>query len=1070
MYFKKLEIFGFKSFPDKIKIVFEPGITAVVGPNGSGKSNISDAIRWILGEQSARSLRGERMEDIIFAGTQSRKPLGFAEAFLTLDNSQGTFPIEFSELTVGRRLFRSGESEYYINKSPCRLKDIEELFMDTGLGKKAYSIIDQEKMGSMLSSAPEERRLLFEEAAGIMKYKVKKEEALRKLERTEQNLIRLNDIIVEVDRQLNSISRHFQKAQKYKKYKEELDGLEIQLGKNRYLGLHSSIEEKNKRRREINEKIEELSGKIKKEDADLQKLKQVLTGINTQISECQTQKIIKSKEIENLEDKIKFFEKHFSEIKEEEENDTFQLELLNQKEKEKEDELKRVLQELDNLTVEESKKEKELVDFEKNLLQISEEYKQDRKSLEELRIELFELVRTSSQIKNKLGIMATQFNEDLEQSLLSVYNRRTQLLSSLKFKEEELKKLVGDETLKDYFKGTQKISEVFKVNPEYSIAIHAAMAPYLQAVILENFSLGKQGLGIMEEKGLGRQKLVIIEKVPPEMNSEVPASISVKEGVLGKASQFVECEPEYQPIINYLLDKIIVVENFSRAEEILNDLTSPWQIVTLKGEVFEAPGVITGGSLKETLELATKENIITDLKLVIEDLKKKLEALENEEKERKEKIQASLEEEKNKLTSELKEKEDLTVKLEAELKHREESSIEKERELERQKESVLNLKIEIKAIKEKKSSHAFMVNYLEHSNKENDNSIDSRAKEAEKRREKRNALKSSIEDSKKQKELLGSELLKLNEEIEKINTEKQKLDSDLRSEEEAINSIKSDQIDFQRETHNLDIEIATLNTEITNLLERLKESHGVSIDKEEVIGEIENLEELKERVEFLKGRLQSMGPVNLVAIDEHTELEERSNFLKTQKEDLEKSKESLLKIIKEINQTTRVLFLETFSLIQGYFSEIFRSLFGGGNAKVVLQNEDDILESGIDIIASPPGKKLQNINLLSGGEKALTTMSLLFALFKVKPSPFCVLDEIDAALDESNVNRFCSLLKGLCDKSQFIVITHNKESIAASDVIYGVTMEEPGISKIVSVRLTEKKSEPVLTPEAVPSN
>ncbi len=1070
MYFKKLELFGFKSFPDKVRLIFEPGITAIVGPNGSGKTNIADAIRWILGEQSPRMLRGNRMEDIIFAGTQNRKPLGIAEAFLTLDNSQGIFPIEFSELTVGRRLFRSGESEYYINKNACRLKDIEELFMDTGLGRKAYSIIDQEKMELILSSSAEERRALFEEASGITKYKVKKEEALRKLERTGQNLLRLGDVISEVDRQLNSISRQFQKAQRYKQYKEELKNLEIKLGKRQWLELQAILKKKNSDNRQARDKKTELAEKIDQEEAKVEISRKALSEIDLQLSKHQTQSIVKKKELENLEERIQLSRHYLDEIKEEEGNKTVQLEFLSQKGKEREKELVLIRKKLENLSAGEQKEKEELVKLEEKNTQISKEAGGFKKDLEEIKIESFELVRASSQIKNKLGAIDPLLSKDLEKSLFSFYNRKSQIVSSLKLKEEEINRLKHSFNLADYFEQVEgKVGEMFETEPRYALAVEVALASYASALVVENFSLARNNLALIKNKELEREKFIVLKQVPEKINMEIPDSIASDEKVLGRASDLIDCQVQYRPLFNYLLRQVLVVEDFDSAEKVLETFSFPWRIVTLDGELVEIPAVVSAGSSKRISKITSREAELKNLEEALDSLKRDLQALENEEKEQKIAITGKTEKEKREFLQELTEKEESSRRLESELKCKEARYEEKNRELEAQRELIVNLKIELKSLGEKKTSYSFMVSHLEGSSQESSSSISTWEKDLERRKERKEALKETVENSGKKIELVLLETAKLDKDIVKLQREKAELIDTLEISRESYDEVKKEQEFFQETAHNLDVEIATVEAEIDNLAERLREAYNLSLEQEEDGEPTDNIDEVKNRVEFLKERLESMGSVNLVALEEHKELEERSRFLKSQSEDLKKSKESLWEVIQEVNKTTRSLFTDTFSLIQKHFGEIFCSLFGGGKAKLILQDSGNILESGIEIVVSPPGKKLQNMSLLSGGEKTLTAIALLLALFKIKPSPFCVLDEIDAALDESNVHRFAAFLKRFSEKSQFIIITHNKETITASDLIYGVTMEEPGISKIVSVKLAQNKPEPILIPEAVPS-
>ncbi|MBI3252638.1 MAG: AAA family ATPase [Candidatus Omnitrophica bacterium] len=898
MHFKSLELVGFKSFAEKTLIKFEPGVTAIVGPNGCGKSNVADAIRWVLGEQSARSLRGGLMEDVIFNGSAARDPVNFAEVSLTLSNESKILPIDYEEVTIARRLYRSGESEYLLNKNTVRLRDIQDLLMGTGIGTESYAIIEQGKMDLILSSKPEDRRIIFEEAAGITKYKSRKKEALRKLEQTEANLLRVNDIIAEVKRQIGSVERQAKKAEQYKAEFEKLKKMELAVASREFILFERRRKEKETelevleaREKECLRDSEDFEKKTREGREELRRAAETLTA-------CQSEEVSASAAIRRHQDRILLNRERVGELCERTDNLSRQIQISKRR-------------------VEEFKTEHARLESEWEALGFEE--REGRSAL-----------------------------DALERDFASFEERARGADAELETAEKALS------------------------------AIAARRAPV-------------QG-----------------EMARAEARSEMAAEALAKECSLHDA-----LHPKLVQFKNALL-------GFARvSEEFLGRLES--EIRNFAEEILRARAEWTGEA--PSTELSVPRAPVGELKNTL----------------------AALAEEEARLVQAI-------AALRGGMK---EHSAEKEKRIVRLAEArIAQGHASAKREKIEKDRNWILESVL---NEENElRSHENQIRESVSKKETLEAESRSLEEEVARLGQTRDGLLARREEAAKVHREA----ASRLEEDEAARQEKNEFLKVSREkVHAFQMENAQIRFETDRLKERIFNAYQVDLAAAESLEGEWNAEEAKAQIQAQREKLQKMGPVNLVAIDEFDELRARVEFLTQQERDLVQAKEDIHKAILKINRTTKELFVDTFAKVQKNFTEIYRLLFGGGTAELLLLDEDQVLESGIEIVARPPGKKLQSISLLSGGERSLTATALLFALFKVKPSPFCVLDEIDAPLDEANVDRFCGVLKEFIARSQFILITHNKRTMSLADALYGITMAENGVSRIVSVRFSEKSVE-----------
>ena len=1176
MFLRSLEIRGFKSFADKTELRFKKGVTAVVGPNGSGKSNVSDSVRWVLGEQSVKNLRGGKMEDVIFAGTQFRKPLGLAQVSLTLDNSDGTLSTDYNEVTVTRRIFRSGETEYLINNQKCRLKDITELFMDTGIGKEGYSIIGQGKIDAILSGKPEERRALLEEAAGIVKYKSRKEEAEKRLDNTDSNLVRIRDIIATYEERLEPLRIEKEKAVKYKNLAEELNVKEVSILVNHIDRVSRDIEDLSNEIEKRQESIDEKREKLKAHKSVLDELQRKIEDIEKKNKLEKEEYYTKKEESTNHIRDIELFKErvnNFKELIEKEENEINSLrdnlekiilekknleDKLNEKSKESKDkgsEIRTVEKLIDEINIKIDKIEKELNilknnEFEiisqnsniNNKIQILQKEIKDKndilenldKSIVTLEGNLAINIGTIDEVKLKLVHTKDNIGK-LEEKIVSVRKELSKTHSFLNNQDNKLKMLSKKineseathntlENLERHYEGYNRtvknlmehvekgkvqginnikvLGEIFEVEKKYEVAIEIALGGSISNVITVNDTDAKNLISYLKNKGLGRATFLPLNIIRGK-KLELPNDIKNANGYIGIASEILKYDIRYKGVIEYNLGRTIIAENMDCALNISKIGRHNYKIVTLTGEVINPGGALTGGSIQgKNANLLGRKREIEELAQNILKLK---EAYNNEVSkfnEIKLKIKQLDEEILNKREEVHSKNIELTV-LEGEIKNlvndgdklrrRVENSKKQKDEnnniiklllekLDNKKEELNKLDVKsterkekVKLIEEELVSKEKLLN-LKVNNATLEESLQGQRMQLSSKnleiREKENKIKNlqneisvkhnniaSLSESIKNKEGILREIEKRVSELENSFREDETIKVELKESHKAKESITNDIIEVIRveesELNKRAIQYAKIESEQEALYNRLNSELNLTLaEAKEIAVSVENINILKDEISVLKSKISALGTVNLSAIVEYDEVCEKYEFMSSQELDLQKAKEELIEVINEMTIQMQELFRENFKILNENFGETFKELFKGGSAELILGG-DDVLSSNIIINVEPPGKKLQNINLMSGGEKVLSAIALLFAILKMKPTPFCILDEIEAALDDANVYRYAEFLKSFSENIQFIVITHRKGTMEASDVMYGITMEEKGISKVVSVDLSE---------------
>ena len=1058
MYLKELEIFGFKSFPEKTKLRFEPGITVVVGPNGCGKSNVLDAIRWALGEQSPKSLRGTKMEDVIFNGTQNQPPLNYAEVTLLFSNEDKALNLEFEEISITRRLFRSGESEYLINKTPARLKDIQELLMPVGLGEGSYSFVAQGSIENILSFKPEEKRIIFDEAAGILKYKEKKKEALRKLEEVDNNLLRIEDIIAEVKRQRDSLHRQVERAKRYQEIHNELKEVERKIA-----GL--KLRELNKEKTFLSEEINNFNTQEKEKgfllesfQKELKKKEEELINLRKHTQECESQIVGISSEISTYHHKIELNRQRVSEWKLRLENISQSSSLYSQKktqQRERIDSLKKEILSIENSfsnkkdrTVEVERKIEEKLKENKEKSLFIKEANQKILGLEEQRVSFSNnLIDIQSQINNftsrkkrllmELAKSDTEL-KDFESRFLEINKQLKDFQLKIEgFKEERQKLLSKIEECKE------KLNELTqqKLEKEKELVIVSSQLEFLKELRVKYEEFPQtQEITIILEKDLSFFPSVIVAKVDRDSLLEENTSLKIKTQAKIIPQKIEEMQERFSVLKSDIEDLQTQLENISKTS------LSFEEELRKKEEIFR----------EEEKEFLRIKEIERNSKENLERLREEKLLIESELKE--------TDEELNNLYSKDKEFKELLSAKEAEIKRLEELIGQAQGVIRNNEIEVKNLEIEIARLnteinsleEEKKDKlrtlQIFLkdleslegeIRGLELESSEIKEKIDVSLKENQ------DYLR-EIQTKEKEKEILKEKLEELRKGQTNLELEKQSILEKIGAIQKEVEEVRKNIYELRLKVQNLDFTqekiISELN-QIYSLEVKLEELCSLQIDG--------SLEALQTQAEALRRKLKYLGSVNLGALEEYKELEERFNFLEGQRQDLLSSKDSLKKAINKINKTSSQMFVETFQRIRDEFRSLFRFLFGGGKAEIYLLDEENPLDSGIDIVVQPPGKKLQNVSLLSGGEKALTAIALIFSIFKIRPSALCILDEIDAPLDEANVDRFNYLLSEFSKTSQFIIISHNKKTISKASVLYGVTMQEKGISKIVSVKFTE---------------
>ena len=1180
MYLKRLELQGFKSFADKTVLEFMPGITSVIGPNGSGKSNISDSIRWVLGEQSMKSLRGSKSLDIIFAGTQNRKSLGFAEASLVFDNSDGTLPIEYTEVTVTRKIYRSGETGYYINKTPCRLKDVLELFMDTGIGKDGYSIIGQGKIDEILSNKSEDRRHIFEEAAGIVKYRARKQEAEKKLEHTKLNLLRINDILAEIESNIEPLKVQSEKAKKYLNLREELKSIEIglfiyniekykkeleEIVKDEEIYNSQCSEEEGKLESiknlketlkaeidEITNNIEQISNLGFESQKEIEMLNSDINVAKTRISNNKENKERLEKEIEEFQERIKELEEEIKQKQEKRLNLKENKEKFEKELKEKEEELEKLTKTLSQkeLEIEKNKQQvEENVDRKYNLQsdintekiniengekrekQIASEIATNISELDSTRLEKEDISKTFYEIddkRNKILNNQKEINDKKQKAETKIkeYERNITILQNeVRMKETRLKFLIETEkekegyikSVKNLLKDTETnrelgkgmhgvLANIIEVPEEYQTAIEMCLGMSLQNIVTDTEEDAKKLVEHLRKNNLGRASFLPISSVRGKKLDKIKIK---EEGYIGIASDLIKYDKKYQDIIENLLGRTVIVDKMETAIKIAKQNKYAFRIITLEGDVINPSGAITGGSVaKKTVNILGRGREIEKLEKEIKTKNKKIESLEEEKKDFEKSIVDIFEESKN-LEKELQEI-DITYatekqkllsieqnisKLETRIsklkeekenikKQKEESNIKIEntkKEIERlNKETeeitkvineyaslnkdnqkyiddlnfdITNLKISVSSFDESESSIDEIQERINQDIENSRKSIENKKVQIEKLKQDDFNLEKSIEETKEKIEEIKQNVETSGTKIEELKNSRIQKNKKLEEKEKEITE-KFNQIeDLKAQIVKVDVKKTKLEEEINNIINKMWEEYETTPNNVEEYKKPENVALTQKQVNSLRKEMRELGSVNLDSIEEYKSLKERYDFMNEQRLDLENTMAKLRKVIQEMTTTMKEQFKKQFEVINKNFSEVFKELFGGGKAELSLEDEENILECGINITVQPPGKKLQNMMLLSGGEKAFTAIALLFAILKMNPAPFCVLDEIEAALDDVNVYRFAEYLKKFSKQTQFLVITHRKGTMEAADTVYGVTMEENGISKLLSMKL-----------------
>jgi len=1177
MIISRLEIHGFKSFADKVSLTFQKGVTGVVGPNGCGKSNIVDAIRWVMGEQSAKTLRGKSMEDTIFGGSETRKPLGMTEVSLAFSTEDGRIPakyLNFSEIQVTRRLFRDGESEYLLNGTPCRLMDIAELFMDTGAGAKAYSIIEQGKIGMILSSRPEERRLIIEEAAGVTKFKARKQVALKKIEATRQNLLRIGDIIAEIRRQLNALQRQAKKAEKFREYREELKEIEQLFVVRAYLALDRERQRTEEDLSTLRDRHEDAVREVESHALALEEKKTGLLEEEKRLNGIQEENFRIRSDISARENRIGFERKELASLEERLERFSRELAVDGIRAIEAEEELRRMEEQGETLLRELEVEDEGLAGAEESLERLAEEEKVLGRRLEERRRELFGIVSEISQFSNQSAAAAKRLaslgeqaernrreavglQEKLHEATERVHglesafdglrekrNKTERDLAELRERDAGLRAALdatersfhgerdklskassrlhslqeleaqfegygqGVRTLfrAESFKGRLKgvVADILEVGEEYEVALETALSERLQYVICRGEADARAAVSFLRQGSGGRCSLMAGNLRPSPGVREIP------EGAIPLLDR-VTVPEEYRGLTETLLDRTFLVDTLDSAFDLgarFPDLT----FVTRDGDMVTTGGILHGGSMEAAQQgLIHKKRRIKELSLEVADLTARVAETDAE----RERLRAEVRATEDSLKSCRQELHRLEIQLvndEKDLqrareecqrlgermavKELEDEQLREEREsLEREIETACRERSAREAGKEKAEAELTDLQASLDTGKQKisearenvtvrkvrsaslrekrESSLMTAKRVAEGIRElrgRRAHLESEVENGARERDRISASIAAGEQELGRLLDEQQRLEEGgaaIRSRYEAQAALVNDGENRLKElrsfAENLSRQVGEKNLKMAETVMRLQNLEETVVDKYRVsIADLipryadrdDDERKSRDRQAELVGLIEGIGEVNLTAIEEYRELESRFEFLSGQKTDLEESLHGLQQAIQRINRTTRKRFLDTFLQVNEKFQEVFPRLFCGGRAELRLTDEQDLLETGIDIVIQPPGKRLQNVNLLSGGEKALTAVALMFAIFLIKPAPFCLLDEVDAPLDEANIGRFNEMVREMSAFSQFIIITHNKATMTNTDVLYGVTMEEPGVSRLVSVKLS----------------
>ncbi|MBB6449328.1 chromosome segregation protein [Geomicrobium halophilum] len=1182
MYLKRLEVTGFKSFAAPLEVDFHKGVTSIVGPNGSGKSNVSDGIRWVLGEQSAKKLRGAKMEDVIFAGSDSRKKVNIAEVSLILDNEDGYMASEYSEISLTRRLYRTGESEYFINRKACRRKDIVDLLIDSGLGKEAYSMIGQGEVEQVLSSKPEDRRAMFEDAAGVLKYKSRKQESEKKLHETMDNLNRVQDILHELGEQLAPLERQASTAKEYLQHQEEFERLDIAILSHDIGEKHAAWEEGNQSLVEIEQDLKGKKKELDDEQQDLGQEKEALARLETRLESMQAQLLETSETLQQQEGHRNLMAERGSNAHERLDELERRIRDLQHTWEEKSRQLDHEAETLQSTSDAEKRIKEQLQDLEKNMSKTKTDVEEELETLKGTYIDLLNAQAASNnemrytkeqsqRIKGRLERLiaenegnqnrlndqvkkeekAKQEYEDLKSQLQSeneAYERSKTRFSEVQAEKQQVEQKLynGYRNFEDtrarlqllnrmenehagFYQGVKAVLQAAKASKlsgihgavaslistekQYEKAVETALGAAMQHVIVEAEHDGRQAIQFLKMNKQGRATFLPRTVMKPRfLNPSVQERLRGEEGYCGPASTVVTVDERFSNVIANLLGHVIIAENLKYGNQLAKITQYRNRIVTLDGEIINPGGSMTGGSDKrkglellsrqrEQEELENKqkqlENENTWLEQEVAAVKQKVDQTEQEVKDHRqavEDVRARLTDAKqtlvqsnaqaSKIDSELslymKEKQALETEQQQwedqyhELEQKAASEAEeidhvqskintKEKEKEEQVESeqalqekFTQLRIQRATKKEQLDSQKQTVERLQNEVAQQQKDLESARKERESLQERLQEVAGGSHTLDEKIEQLQNRKINLEKQVSSLKDEREKQQKVIETKEHRLSILEKRMADTEEKRYNAQLLQNRLDMELDQLLERLQSEYSISFEAAKERSSLEGtVEEARKRLKLVQKSIDELGSVNLGAIDDYERISERYQFLTEQQEDLHAGKDTLVEAIQEMDEEMTRKFRETFALIRTHFKETFTAMFGGGDADLLLDDPDDLLESGIEIYARPPGKKRQSLTLLSGGEKSLTAIALLFAILNVRPVPFCVLDEVEASLDEANVARFANYLQTFSHSTQFIVITHRKGTMTASDILYGVTMEESGVSRLVSVKLEE---------------
>ncbi|MEV5114228.1 chromosome segregation protein SMC [Peribacillus frigoritolerans] len=1183
MFLKRLDVVGFKSFAERISIDFVPGVTAVVGPNGSGKSNVTDAVRWVLGEQSAKSLRGAKMEDIIFSGSDTRKALNFAEVSLTLDNETNSLPIDFHEVSVTRRVYRSGESEFFINNQGCRLKDIIDLFMDSGLGREAFSIISQGKVEEILSSKAEERRVIFEEAAGVLKYKTRKRKAESKLTETQDNLNRVHDILHELEGQVEPLKIQSSLAKEFLAKKDELEQIEVALTVYEIEELYEKWEKLSQELEKHNEMEQQMAGKLQDREAHLKKLRDSLATLETSINGLQEILLNASEELEKLEGRkevLKERKKNAAQNKSQLEKAIVEGEATVERlslQKERETEILHALNlEVKGISETLHEKQKSLGLFNSDIEAVIEAKKSDyiewlnkqasaknekqyllqqlaqqehknakldmenekflteRMDITAKKMEYSQLMdNMTKQLEEHVTYFRNQQNKlnaakDTYQKQETTLYKAYQFLQQAKSRKELLEEMEDDYA--GFFQGVKEVlkaketlrgiegavAELIKVPKEYETAIETALGGAMQHVVVEREEHAREAISFLKKNRYGRATFLPLSVIKArEISANQLSMLKSHSAFVGTGSSLIQYDDRHAAIAENLLGTVIITTDLKGANDLAKMMQHRFRFVTLEGDIVNPGGSMTGGALKQkTTSLLSRKTELEELQQKLAAMEVKTNQLEKQVKQLK--VDVGVQEqtlEQTRKTGERLRLQEQTLKgelREVELQERNvnerlhlydldknsylEEQQQKTARLEELEELLESCKSEIEGLdrlisemtEQKQSQQSSKESLAEETNelrvmlaskrgqlqnqKEKMERIESDlSKESSRLAENKddlglltNEMTDSSSGEESLEDMAQQKLLDKNGAIEGITIKKQEKNELLMEVETLELSLKEENrlyrgiVEVMKDE---EVKLTRLDVELENRLDHLREEYTLSFEgAKEQYPLMMPADEAQKRVKLIKLAIEELGTVNLGAIDEYARVAERYEFLLSQKEDLQQAKDTLFQVIDEMDDEMKRRFADTFYSIRKEFEQVFKALFGGGRAELKLTNPDDLLNTGVDIIAQPPGKKLQNLSLLSGGERALTAIALLFSILKVRPVPFCILDEVEAALDEANVVRFSQFLRKFSRETQFIVITHRKGTMEEADVLYGITMQESGVSKLVSVRMEESEN------------